>query len=310
MPWNGVRLLRLLTRLLAVVLVLFVAAVGVVKSSSSLESRRAKTETAGSQAAAVDLAAAQAFSTAGRERGVAPSARSFALIVGNSGYPDDETPAQQAVDDARAMTDEMRTHGFDVSLGEDLTKQAMLNAFSNFASKIEPGAIALIFFSGYGIQSEGRTYLIPVNAEIWRETDVARDGVALDTWLAELDARGAAIKLVVVDARRNPFEWRFRGASAGLAPIKAPKGTLLIYSAAPGQVIHDDDASLFMGELINQMRRDGASVEDAFNRTRMMVARASHDELVPGVFSSLTNDVSLPASSIAVGRESPQDVRE
>lgn len=203
-------------------------------------------------------------------------------------------PSRQAVDDARAITAEMRAHGFDVSLGEDLTKQGMLDAFVNFANKVDPGATALFFFSGYGIQSEGRSYLIPVNAEIWRESDVARDGIALDPWLADLDARGAAIKLVVIDAsRHNPFERRFRGASIGLAPIRAPKGSLLIYSAAPGQVIHDDDARLFVGELINQMRRDGASVEDAFNRTRMTVARASHDEQVPGVFSSLTRDVSL-----------------
>jgi uncharacterized caspase-like protein len=226
-------------------------------------------------------------------------------VIGNAVYPDDDVPARQAVDDARAMADEMRAHGFDVTLGEDLTKQAMLDAFSKFAIKVEPGATALIFFSGYGIQSERQTYLIPVNAEIWREADVRRDGITLDTLLADLDARGAATKLVVIDSsRRNPFEWRFRGASIGLAPIKAPKGTLLIYSAAPGQVIHDDDTGLFVGELINQMRQSSASVEGIFNQTRIMVARASHDEQVPGVFSSLTKDLALPPASATTVRES------
>jgi uncharacterized caspase-like protein len=303
-PWNRLPHARLLTRLIAAVLVLFLAAIGIVKGSSVLESHRAKVETSPSRVVVADLATAQASTPVARTLPVGEAVRSVALVIGNARYPDDGTQARQAVDDARAMADEMRGRGFNVTLGEDLTRQGMLDAFSKFASTVEPGATALIFFSGYGIQSERQTYLIPVNAEIWREADVRRDGVALDTVLADLDAHGAATKLVVIDgSRRNPFEWRFRGASTGLAPIKAPKGTLVIYSAAPGQVIHDDETSLFVGALINQMRRDGASVEDAFNRTRIMVARASHDEQVPGVFSSLTTDLSLPPASTAATHE-------
>jgi uncharacterized caspase-like protein len=307
MPWDRVPHARLLTRLMAAVLVLFLAAVSVVKSSAILESHRAKVETSRSRVAVVDLATAQASSPVARGRAVGEASRSVALVIGNTRYPDDEVPVRQAVDDARAMADEIRAHDFDVTLGENLTKQSTLDAFSTFASKVEPDATALIFFSGYGIQSERQTYLIPVNAEIWREADVRRDGVALDRLLADLDAHGAATKLVVIDgSRRNPFEWRFRGASIGLAPVNAPKGTLVIYSASPGQVIHDNDTSLFVGELINQMRQSGASVEDIFNRTRIMVARASHDEQVPGVFSSLTKDLSLAPASATTVRESAQ----
>ena len=78
----------------------------------------------------------------------------------------------------------------------------------------------------------------------------------------------------------------------------------MIYSVAPGQVVHDNDGGLFVSELIVQMRRQGASVEDAFNRTRIMVAGASREEQVPGVFSSLTGDVPLPlaASPAASGQ--------
>jgi uncharacterized caspase-like protein len=195
------------------------------------------------------------------------------------------------------MATELRARGFDVTSAENLTKQGMLDAFARFAAKIEPGATALVFFSGHGIQSGRQTYLIPVNAEIWREDDVRRDGLALDPLLADLDAHGAAAKLVVIDAaRRNPFERRFRGSSIGLAPVSAPKDTLVIYSVAPGEIVHEGDSGLFVGELIAQLRREGASVEEAFNRTRITVATASHEQQVPGVFSSLTGDVSLPGT--------------
>ena len=306
MLWDRVPHVRPLTRLIAAVLVLFLAAVGIVKSSSTLESGRAKVEASRSRVAVADLATRPAYTPVALGQ-VGEAVRSVALVIGNTRYPDDEAPVRQAVGDARAMADEMRARSFDVTLGENLTKQRMLDSFSSFASKIEPGATALVFFSGYGIQSDRQTYLVPVNAEIWQEADVRRDGVMLDRLLADLDARGAAAKLVVIDgSRRNPFEWRFRGASTGLAPIKAPKGTLVIYSAAPGQVIHDDGTGLFVSELINQMRRGGASVEDIFNRTRIMVARASHDEQVPGVFSSLTKDLSLPPASGATVHKTAQ----
>jgi uncharacterized caspase-like protein len=262
---------------------------------------------------AVYLAAADAASAAGSSR-IAPagqasfavpdaqpdsaSGRAVALVIGNSGYRDEDAPLPQAGDDARAMAAEMRVRGFAVTLAENLTKQGMFDAFSSFAAQIEPGATALVFFSGYGIQAGRQTYLIPVNADIWREDDVRRDGLALDPLLADLDARGAATKLVVIDAaRRNPFERRFRAGSIGLAPIGAPKGTLMIYSVAPGQVVHDNDGGLFVSELIAQIRREGASAEHAFNRTRIMVAGASREEQVPGVFSSLTGNVSLPLAA-------------
>ena len=50
----------------------------------------------------------------------------------------------------------------------------MRAAFDRFYGKIKPGSTALVFFSGYGIQSDRQTYVIPVNAQIWTEADVRR----------------------------------------------------------------------------------------------------------------------------------------
>ena len=75
--------------------------------------------------------------------------------------------------------------------------------------------------------------MIPVDAQIWTEPDVRRDGFSLETVLGEINSRGAGVKIALIDAsRRNPFERRFRSFSAGLAPVIAPNGTLVMYSAA------------------------------------------------------------------------------
>lgn len=147
------------------------------------------------------------------------SAPRVALVIGNSKYPDADKPLSQAVGEARELADELKRAGFDAELGEDLSGDAMRRAFDRLYQRTKPGAAALVFFSGFGIQSGRQSYLIPVDAQIWTEPDVRRDGIALESVLNELNSRGASVKIALVDAsRRNPFERRFRSFSAGLAP--------------------------------------------------------------------------------------------
>jgi len=153
--------------------------------------------------------------------------------------------------------------------------------------------VALFYFSGYGIQVARQTYLIPVNAQVWTEAEVRRDGISLDTLLAEMQRKGAKVKIVIIDAsRRNPFERRFRASAAGLAALDAPDGTLAMYSAAPGKVINEGSGpnSLFVGELIKELRVPNLTAEEVFNRARIGVSRASNNEQVPWVASSLLEE--------------------
>jgi uncharacterized caspase-like protein len=157
-----------------------------------------------------------------------------ALVIGNATYPDDDRPLAQPIKDARAIADELRRADFEVISGEDVTKQKLRALLDSFKAKIKPGSTALVFFSGYGIQSGKQSYIIPVDAQIWTEGEVKRDGISIEAILTDMNAAGATVKLVIIDgARRNPFERRFRGLSTGLAPLTAPAGTLAIYSAAP-----------------------------------------------------------------------------
>jgi tetratricopeptide (TPR) repeat protein len=216
-----------------------------------------------------------------------------ALVIGNATYPDDAKPLAEPLKDARAMADQLKRDGFDVVIGEDFTKQKMRAAVDTFKVKIKPGAAAVLFFSGYGIQTAKQSYLIPVDAQIWTEGEVKRDGISVESILSAMDAAGAGVKVVIVDAaRRNPFERRFRGFSAGLASLNAPAGTLAIYAAAPDKVAGDDGA-LFATELLKQMKTASLSAEDMFNRTRVEVSRASRNEQVPSVSSSLTESFSF-----------------
>jgi hypothetical protein len=225
----------------------------------------------------------------------------FALVIGNAKYPDAEAPLKEPINDARDVADELKRHGFNVEVGENLTGEAMRHAFERLYGHLKPGSVALIFFSGFGIQSGRQSYMIPVDAQIWTEADVRRDGVSLETALGEINSRGAGVKIALIDAsRRNPFERRFRSFSAGLAPLIAPNGTLAMYSAALSSVISDNggDHSLFVQELLKAIRVPDLMAEETLNRTRVGVTRASRSEQVPWISSSLAEDFSfIPGAS-------------
>src|SRR4030081_237820 len=225
----------------------------------------------------------------------------FALVIGNAKYPDAEAPLKEPSNDSRAVSDELKRDGFNVEIGENLTGEAMRRAFDKLYGRVKPGSVALIFFSGFGIQSSRQSYMIPVDAQIWTEADVRRDGVSLESVLGEIHSRGAGVKIALIDAsRRNPFERRFRSFSAGLAPVIAPNGTLVMYSAALSSVISDSgrDHSLFVQELLKEIRVPDLMAEETLNRTRVGVTRASRSEQVPWISSSLAEDFSfIPGAS-------------
>lgn len=224
-----------------------------------------------------------------------------ALLIANANYPDAATPLPQAIKDANALAGEFRKINFSVELKNNLRKEEMQRALDAFTGKIKKGMTALFYFSGFGLQVARQSYLIPVNAQIWTEADVRRDGVSLDTLLADMHRKGANVKIVIIDAaRRNPFERRIRAAAAGLAPVDTPVDTLVLYSTALGKMVEDRSSganSLFVAELLKELHAPNLTAEEIFNRARIGVSRGSNGEQVPWVASSLLGEYHLGGKS-------------
>ena len=243
------------------------------------------------------------------QTGALKGASRIALVIGNGNYPDASAPLAQPINDARALTASLRRNGFDVDVVEDAGKDDMNRAIGRLKSKIRHDSVVMLFFGGYGVQVGRESYMIPVDAVIWKEADVRRDGFSIEQVLDVMKEQGARAKLVVVDAsRRNPYERRFRKFSHGLAPIAAPDNALILTSATPGKVADDSAGpySVLMTELLNNLNanldtKTAAGVETVFNKTRVAISRASEGEQVPSVSSSLSEDVRLEAANANVG---------
>jgi uncharacterized caspase-like protein len=254
--------------------------------------------------AALNMRALDAAMAGGTEQSAeaAKKASRIALVIGNGHYPDASAPLGQPINDARALTAALRRDGFDVDVIEDASKDDMSRAIARLKSAIRPDSVVMLFFGGYGIQVGRESYMIPVDAAIWKESDVRRDGLSIETVLGMMKEQGACAKLVVLDAsRRNPYERRFRAFSHGLAPINAPDNALILSSATPGQVAEDSTGptSVLVSELLTNLNAQAGAAEAVFNKTRLAISRASDGRQVPSVSSSLMEDVFLGGSEKA-----------
>ena len=226
----------------------------------------------------------------------------LALVIGNGHYPDANAPLTQPINDARAITAALQREGFEVDVVEDGSRADISGAVDRLKGRINSESVVMLFFGGYGIQAGRESYMIPVDAAIWKESDVRREGISIESVLETIKDKGARARIAVIDAsRRNPYERRFRAFSHGLAPINAPDNALILSSATSGKVADDSSGqnSVLVTELLNNIGSKAAGAEALFTKTRIAVSRASYGEQVPSVSSSLKEDVRLAAETAA-----------
>src|SRR5262245_39418548 len=109
----------------------------------------------------LSLLALLAFSLTAAFSPAAYAADRFALVIGNAKYPDADAPLKEPVSDAQAVADELKRDDFTVEVGENLTGDGMRKALGRLYGRIKPGSVALIFFSGFGIQSNRQSFMLP-----------------------------------------------------------------------------------------------------------------------------------------------------
>src|SRR6202040_4172963 len=97
--------------------------------------------------------------------------------------------------DARALTTALRRDGFDVDVVEDASKDDMGRAIGRLKSKIKRDSVVMFFFGGFGVQGGRESYMIPVDAAIWKEAGVRRDGFSIESVLEAMKAQGARARL-------------------------------------------------------------------------------------------------------------------
>jgi uncharacterized caspase-like protein len=221
----------------------------------------------------------------------------YALVIGNSIYGGSRRSLKNPARDAHLMADTLRRLGFDVRLHTDLSRTQMANAVAEFSEAMPEGATAFVFYAGHGMQIGGASYLIPVDMAVTSEQTVPLRAYPLKMLLERVSAGRSAVNVVVLDAcRDNPFQpappVRYRSFNnLGLAPIQAPRGTVVAYSTQPGQLAADgqENNSVYTAALANVLLEPRLTLEDIFKKVNMLVRNQTRDDQIPWYESSLTD---------------------
>lgn len=128
------------------------------------------------------------------------------------------------------------------------------------------------------ILKDGINYLAPVDSEFKSESQMKYHAYPLNLIMDHMEKSNALIKILILDAcRDNPFQ-KTRGIQSGLAPVYAPKGTILAFSTSPGERAKDGGAgrnSLYTGALLTHIDDENIQIEEFFKRVRTTVHTVS-----------------------------------
>ncbi|MGP1458163.1 MAG: SUMF1/EgtB/PvdO family nonheme iron enzyme [Treponema sp.] len=164
-----------------------------------------------------------------------------ALLIANGAYGRDMGALAEPIAEARALQSALESIGFDVTFVQDADRDRMRSALKSFKEKTKSaGGIAFFHYGGHAVQVNGVNYLIPLQATLEDEDDVAYNCVNVDDLMASM--AGEANVVVLDSCRNNPFAVsRHRGADTrGLAAVKVkPKSTIIAYSASAGDTAQD-----------------------------------------------------------------------
>mgnify|MGYP001819987242 CR=1 FL=1 len=228
----------------------------------------------------------------------------YALVIGNSAYQ--TVPLKNPVNDAEDMTATLKKMGFTVILKQNADQRTMEDTIRYFGKQLRGGGVGLFYFAGHGMLVDGRNYLIPIDAKIESESDVKYEAVDAGRVLGKMEDAENQINIVILDAcRNNPFSRSFRTRERGLARMDAPKGSLIAYATAPGEIAADgpDRNGIFTKYLIKHIVVPNLPIELVLKQARIDVARATGGRQIPWESSSLMGNFYFKSEKETVNTE-------
>ena len=217
------------------------------------------------------------------------SGRRVALVIGNNSYK--AAPLKNAVNDAKAMANELRASGFEVTEVFDAGREQMDAAVNGFVGRLPRGGVALFYYSGHGTQINERNYLAPVDLQALNAVQVRSRSLDASEVLDEMQQSGTDLQIMILDAcRDNPFGGARSVGQHGLTPMKSGRGAFIAYATGPGMTADDraeDQNGLYTAELLKSLRKPGLTLEAVFKETAGAVQKVSDGRQVPWVASSV-----------------------
>ncbi|MDZ4777575.1 MAG: caspase family protein [Alphaproteobacteria bacterium] len=228
------------------------------------------------------------FMAAAPAHAQAPAKR-VALVIGESNYRA-ISPLANPSADANLVARALSRAGFDVRLGLDLDKAALVGAIEDFARVAQQADVATVYYAGHGLESGGRNWLVPIDAQITQAGDMAGAAVPFEAITRSL--AGAKVKIVALDAcRDNPFAARVAEGGTinrGLAEVEVD-GYVVMYAAGVGAFALDGQTnSPFATSFARWVSEPNIDLRLIAGRIRDDVAATTNGRQRPFISASLS----------------------
>jgi len=222
------------------------------------------------------------------------SAAKLALLIGNKDYKNN-AELENTINDINLVGEKLNTLGFFVIKAENENKSKLKEELRAFHNKLRSGDMALIYYSGHGLQYQGTNFLVPIDADIKVPTEIMTETVSVDDILAYIEK--ASVKIVILDAcRNNPYKIGSKGIGKGLQRQNiASQNMVIAFAAAPNQEASDGAGmnSPYALSLVNALSDKGRTLEQIFKKVRKRVGVLTKGKQTPWYNASLIDDIYL-----------------
>src|SRR5262249_24113930 len=116
----------------------------------------------------------------------------IALVIGNATYQHAKG-AEGAAGDARVMGAALQSAGFTLAGGAaqiDLDKASLDRAIQDFGRQIADADVALVYYAGHAVQLRASNFLVPVDADPSKGSDVDAQMLHVGLLLHQLEGSG------------------------------------------------------------------------------------------------------------------------
>lgn len=218
-----------------------------------------------------------------------------ALIIGNGDYQN-ASLLKNPTNDAEDISGILIRSGFDVITLKDASFREMKERLREFEDKSKDfNGVSMFFFAGHGVEVDGENYLIACDTEVRNKADIETTALSLNEVIRRMEPEDNITRtsIIILDAcRDNPFQRKWRGANQGLAPVYAPRGTLLAFSTSPGQYASDGDGrnGLYTESLLKHIEEPDLPIETMFKRVRNTLGAKTKQKQISWEHTSLSGE--------------------
>lgn len=246
--------------------------------------------------------------------------RGVALVIGQSDYTGTLPKLANPKNDATSMGKLLGELGFEVTSAFDDDRAKLSDQLAQFEASAKDADVALVYYSGHGIEAGGVNYLVPTDADLSSPSKAGATLLPVTDMLDEL-AKTVPVTIVLLDACRSDAfpagtmiqppgtDAPIAAQATGLGELRGPTpiakpgvpadslGMVIGFAASPGQPALDgapgEPNSPYAAALLKHLAAGGYSFGDVMTMVSEEVYLKTKARQLPWVNSSLRRILSF-----------------